>query len=116
MKHYINDQRANFPSTAVNVTGSNIDVLFRVENTGPIELYRIKTYHDPSFPIDSGWQKLCDIESLMPGDVRYCKRSITVTEEGFNSSIGRVQAVNANINHTGIINTSNRAYFNSDLP
>ena len=114
--HYINDENADAQTKSVQVNASTAEVLFRVENTGSIELYRIKAYHDPLSPVDSSWQPLCDIGSLKPRDVRFCKRSITVTEDGLNQSVGRVQAINANINHTGFVNASNTTYFNLDLP
>ena len=114
--HYVNDNNADTQASAVDVNGNEADVLFRVENTGSIELYRIKTYHDPFSPINSGWQEKCFIGTMMPGQIRYCKRTINITEAGLNKVFGRAQGLNANVSATGYVNASNPTYFNVVLP
>ena len=114
--HFINDYSADTQAAAVDVYGNQADVLFRVQNTGSIELYRIKTYHDPVSPINSGWQQQCEIGTLMPGQVRYCKRTISVNQLGLNHAFGRAQGVNAFVSPTGVVNAANPSYFNVVIP
>ena len=114
--HYINDRNADTQEAAVTVNSPEAKVLFRVENTGGIELYRVRTYHDPASPVNSGWEEKCFIGTLMPGQVRYCKRSIGITEAGLNKAFGRAQGRNANISGTDYVNASNPTYFEVTLP
>ena len=114
--HYVNDKNADTQASAVDVTDNKAEFLFRVKNTGLIELYRVKTYHDPASPINSGWQQQCYIGTLLPGQVRYCKRTISVNRIGLNKAFGRVQSVNANVSATGFVNSANPTYFNVVLP
>ena len=109
--HYVNNDDANTAADAAMVTGNQAEVLFRVENTGPIELYRIRTYHDPVSPVDTGWQEQCFIGILEPGQVRYCKRTIATTQPGLNKAQGRAQGANANVSATGFVNAANQSYF-----
>ena len=114
--HYVNARNADTPAKAVDVNGNEAEVLFRVENTGRTELYRVNTFHDPASPVNSGWQQQCFIGTLMPGQVRYCKRTVSVTHEGLNKVFGRAQGSNANVSATGFVNASNPSYFNVMLP
>ena len=114
--HFVNNSNADTVADAITTTSNRVEILFRVENTGPIELYRVKTYHDPVNPVNSGWQEKCLIGSLMPGQVRYCKRTISVDKQGLNLAIGRAQGVNANVSNTGIVNAANPSYFNVKFP
>ena len=114
--HYVNDISADTKDKAVDVNGNEADVTFRIENTGPIELYRVKTYHDPASPVNSGWEEQCFIGTMIPGQVRYCKRTIDVTQAGLNKAFGWAQGENANVSATGVVNASNPTYFNVVLP
>ena len=114
--HYVNNNNADTQASAVTVNGNQAEIVFRVENTGSIKLYRVKTYHDPASPIDSGWQQQCFFGTMMPGEVRYCKRTISVPQTGLNKAFGRAQGEDANVNPTGFINAANPTYFNVVLP
>ena len=114
--HYVNNRNADTQASAVNVNGNQAEVLFRVENTGLIELYNVKTYHDPASPINSGWQQQCFIGTMEPAQVRYCKRTISVTESGLNKAFGRAQGEDAKVSPTGYVNASNPSYYNVVLP
>ena len=109
--HYVNNRNADTQAKAVAVNGNQAEILFKVENTGSIKLYRVKTYHDPASPVNSGWQQQCFIGTMMPGEVRYCKRTIDVAESGLNKAFGRVQGEDANVSPTGYVNASNPTYF-----
>ena len=87
-------------------------VLFKVENTGDIELYQVKTYHDPVSPVDSGWDLQCVLGPIKPGQVRYCKKDITLNDSGLNQAMGRAQGRNAIRSATEVVNASNPTYFN----
>ena len=52
----------------------------------------------------------------MPGQVRYCKRTISVTEAGPNMAFGRAQGEDANVSPKGFVNAANPTYFNVVLP
>ena len=112
-RNRINNVNADTVDSAVTINAQNADVLFRVENTGVLELYRVKAYHDPVSPVNSGWEELCLIGVLKPGQVRYCKRPRTFSNSGSNLAVGRVQGANAIISPTDIINASNPTYFNA---
>ena len=114
--HYINEKNADTQASAFNIQDSEAEVLFRIENTGRIELYRVNTFHDPASPINSGWQRQCFIGTLEPGQIRYCKRTISITQEGLNKTFGRAQGTNANVSATSFVNASNPTYFNVVLP
>ena len=114
--HYVNNRNADTMSSAVTVNDDQAEILFRVENTGSIKLYRVKTYHDPASPDNSGWEEQCALGTMAPGQVRYCKRTINLTHTGLNSSFGRVQGQDANVSPTGYVNASNPTYFNVALP
>ena len=114
--HYVNEKNADTQSTAVDVNGNKAEVKIRVENTGFIELYRVKLYHDPASPVNSGWQELCYKGTLVPGEVRYCKRTISTTQAGLNAAFGRAQGLNANNRSTGYVNATNLTYFDVMLP
>ena len=114
--HYVNDKNADTQGSAVVVNGNQAEILFRVENTGSIKLYRVKTYHDPASPVNSGWEEQCFFGTMMPGQVRYCKRTINVTQEGLNKAFGRAQGEDANVSPTGFVNAANPIYFNVVLP
>ena len=114
--HYVNNRNADTQGSAATVNGNQAEILFRVENTGSIKLYRVKTYHDPASPVNSGWEEQCLLGSLMPGDVRYCKRTINLTESGLHKAFGRVQGEDANVGPIGYVNASNPTYFNVTLP
>ena len=114
--HYVNDKNADTPANNVAINSNQAEVLYRVENTGGIELYRIKTYHDPVSPINSGWQEQCLIGTLLPGEVRYCKRTINLAQAGLNKIFGRAQGLNANVSATGFVNAANPTYMNVILP
>ena len=116
LTHYVNNRNADTQDKAVAVNGNQAEVVFRVENTGPIELYRVYTFHDPASPINSGWQRQCFIGTLVPGQMRYCKRTVSVTHEGLNKAFGRALGRNANVSATGVVNASNPTYFNVVLP
>ena len=114
--HYVNNKNADTGASAVTANGNQAEIVFRVENTGSIKLYRINTFHDPASPVNSGWQQQCFIGTLDPGQVRYCKRTVSVTHEGLNKVFGRAQGEDANVNPTGFVNASNPTYFNVVLP
>ena len=114
--HYVNNKNADTGASAVTANGNQAEIVFRVENTGSIKLYRVNTFHDPASPVNSGWQQQCFIGTLDPGQVRYCKRTINVTEGGLNKVFGRAQGEDANVNPTGFVNASNPTYFNVVLP
>ena len=114
--HYVDNRNADTQAAAMDVNGNEAEVVFRVENTGDIELYRVNTFHDPASPVNSGWQQQCFIGTLDPGQVRYCKRTVSVTHGGLNKVFGRAQGSNANVSATGFVNASNPTYFNVVLP
>ena len=109
--HRINGVNADTPDQAPTLDNPLGEVLFKVENTGEIELYRVKAYHDPVGPVNNGWEELCVIGILKPGQVRYCKRDKTFTNSGLNHAVGRAQGSNAIINPTAIVNWNNPTYF-----
>ena len=109
--HRINNINADTQSQAPTLSSGQAEILYKVENTGKIELYKVKTYHDPVSPVNTGWAKQCSFGRLEPGQVRYCKRKIIVTEPGLNHAMGRVQALNGNLSHTAVINAANPTYF-----
>ena len=111
LTHYIDGSNADSPGQAQTLTSQQAKVLFKIENTGDIELYRIKTYHDAVSPVNSGWAQQCVIGPLKPGQVRYCNRDITLIESGLNQAMGRAQGANAFSNPTGVINAANPTYF-----
>ena len=108
--HRINNFNADSEDQAPILDSPQANVLFKVENTGDIELYKVKTYHDPVTPVNSGWVQQCVIGSLKPGQVRYCKRDLTLTETGLNQIMGRTQGANAIISATAVINANNPTY------
>ena len=65
--HRVNNVNADTPDQAPTLSGLTAEVLFRIENTGDIELYHVKTYHDPFSPFNSGWEEKCVIGRLEPG-------------------------------------------------
>lgn len=109
--HYVNGVNADNVDQAVNLDSSQATLLFKVVNTGEIELYRVKTYHDPVVPVDGGWDELCVLGTIKPGEEKYCKRDITLPEPGLNYSFGRAQGANAIISATEIVNSNNPTYF-----
>lgn len=111
VKHKINNNDADSPDKAQRLNSSQTTVFFKIENIGEIELYRVKAYHDPVSPVNSGWSEQCIIGPLKPGQVRYCKRDILLSELGLNESMGRVQATNAINSATEVINAANPTYF-----
>ena len=112
--HYVNDKNAVRIQLvdALVVNGNQAEILFRVENTGSIKLYRVKTYHDPASPVNSDWEEQYFIGTMIPGQVRYCKRTINVTQAGLNKAFGRPQGEDANFSPIGYVNASNPTYFN----
>lgn len=111
VSHLINNIDADSIDQAQVVDGQQTTVQFIVENTGNIELYQVKTYDDPVSPADSGWSQKCVIGRLFPGEVRYCKRSIVLTEMGLNQSMGRAQARTAIAGASEVVNAANPTYF-----
>ena len=109
--HYADNRNSDTPGQAQSLSSSQTNVLFKVENTGDIELYRVKTYHDPVSPVNSGWAQQCVMGPLKPGQVRYCKRDITLSDTGLNHAMGRVQGANAFSSPTSVINAANPTYF-----
>ena len=109
--HRINNVNADNLDQAQTLSSSQATVSYKVENTGTIELYQVKTYHDPVSPVNSGWTLQCVMGSLKPGQFRYCKRDIDVTELGLNQAMGRVQGRNAIRSATEVVNASNPTYF-----
>ena len=109
--HRINNINADSESQAPTLDSSMASVSFKIENTGDIELYRVKTYHDPASPVNSGWDLQCFIGTLKPGQIRYCKRDIILSESGLNKAWGRVQGKSASVSPTGAINAANPTYF-----
>ena len=112
VNHYINNKNADTPNQAVNVNSQPATVFFSVENTGDIELYRVRAYHDPISPVNSGWAEQCKIGPIRPAQTRYCRRDIMLPNTGLNHVIGRAQGVNAFVTPTGVINAENPTYFN----
>lgn len=112
----MNNKSAETQAKAVTVNGTEAEVLFYVQNAGNIELYRVKTYHDLASPINSGWKQQCDIGTLMPAEIRFCKRTVSVSEAGLHKAFGRVQGANAKVNPTAFVNASNPSYFKVVLP
>ena len=109
--HYVDNRNSDTPGQAQSLSSSQTNVLFKVENTGDIELYRVKTYHDPVSPVNSGWAQQCVMGPLKPGQVRYCKRDITLSDTGLNHAMGRAQGANAFSSPTAVINAANPTYF-----
>ena len=109
--HRINNANADSPDQAQTLGSSQASVSYKVENTGEIELYQVKTYHDPVSPVNSGWALQCVLGPLKPGQVRYCKRDIILDETGLNQAMGRVQGRNAIRSATDVVNASNPTYF-----
>ena len=92
--------------------GSSQAILsYKVENTGEIELYQVKSYHDPVSPVNSGWSLQCVLGPLKPGQVRYCSRDITLNDSGLNQVMGRVQGRNAIRSASHVVNDFNPTYF-----
>ena len=106
-----NSNHGDTENSAPYLNSSPATISFKVENIGEIELYQVKTYHDPVSPVNSGWAQQCVIGSLKPGQVRYCKRDIPVTETGLNQAMGRVQGRNAIRSATNVVNAANPTYF-----
>ena len=109
--HRINNVNADSLDQAQTVGSSQATVSYKVENTGSIELYQVKTYHDPVTPINSGWAFQCLMGALKPGQIQHCKRDIILTESGLNQAMGRVQGRNAIRSATNVVNASNPTYF-----
>ena len=109
--HYINNRNADEPDQAPTVSDPLAKILFKVENTGMIEMYRVKLYHHPVLPVNSGWEEMCVIGTLKPGQVRYCKRDISITESGLNYTVGIARGANAIIYPTEIRDDRNTTYF-----
>ena len=109
--HRINNINADSPDQAQTLGSSQSTVSYKVENTGEIELYQVKTYHDPVSPLNSGWALQCVLGPLKPGQIRYCKRDINLSETGLNQAMGRVQGRNAIRSATEVVNASNPTYF-----
>ena len=109
--HRVNNINADVVDQAQTLGPQQANVLFKIENTGEIELYQVKAYHDPVSPMNSGWDLQCVTGSMKPGDIRYCKRDIILTEPGLNQAMGRVQGRNAIKSATNVINASNSTYF-----
>ena len=109
--HRINKINADTVDQAPTLDSSQAQIFFKVENTGEIELYQVNTYHDPVSPVNDGWDLQCFIGSLKPGQIRYCKRDITLGESGLNQAMGRVQGRNAITSATNVVNASNPTYF-----
>ena len=89
--HRINDINADSAGQAPTLSSQQASVSFKIENTGDIELYQVKTYHDPVSPVNSGWDLQCVLGPMKPGQVRHCKRDLTLSESGLNQAMGRVQ-------------------------
>ena len=111
LTHRINNINADSESQAPTLDSSQVSVSFKIENTGDIELYRVKTYHDPASPVNSGWDQQCFIGTLKPGQVRYCKRDISLSNSGLNKALGWAQGKRSFVSPTGSINASNPTYF-----
>ena len=109
--HRINNVDADSQGQAQTLGSSQASVSYEVENIGEIELYQVKTYHDPVSPVNSGWALQCVLGPLKPGQVRYCKRDINLTEAGLNQAMGRVQGRNAIRSATDVVNASDPTYF-----
>ena len=109
--HRINNVNADAIGQAPTLGSSQATVSYKVENIGDIEIYQVKTYHDPVSPVNSGWDLLCVLGPMKPGQVRYCKRDIILTESNINQVIGRVQGRNAIRSATNVVNASNPTYF-----
>ena len=109
--HRINNINADTVDQAPILDAQQATVLFKIENTGDIELYQVKAYHDPVSPVNSGWNLLCVLGPMEPGRIRYCKRTITLNESGLNHAMGRVQGRNAIRSATDVVNASNQTYF-----
>ena len=109
--HRIDNVNADSLNQAHILDSSQASVSYKVENTGEVELYQVKTYHDPVSPVNSGWLVQCVLGPIKPGQVRYCKRDIDFTDAGLNQAIGRAQGRNAIRSATDIVNASNPTYF-----
>ena len=109
--HRINNFNSDVVDQASVLDSKQATVLFKIENTGDIELYQVKAYHDPVSPENTGWDLQCVIGPMKPGQVRYCKRDIMLIETGLNQAMGRVQARNAIRSATDVVNASNPTYF-----
>ena len=51
--HWVDNRNADQQSQAQELADRQARVLFKVENATNIELYRVKTYHDPVTPVNS---------------------------------------------------------------
>ena len=111
LTHRINNINADLEDQAPTLSNSTASVSFKIENTGNIELYRVRTYHDPASPVNSGWEFKCLIGTLKPGQIRYCKRDMTLSESGLNKALGWAQGKRSFVSPTGAINASNPTYF-----
>ena len=109
--HLINKVNADTVSQAPILDSSQTSVIFKIENTGEIELYRVYTFHDPASPVNSGWDQQCFIGTLTPGQIRYCKRDISFNNSGLHKAWGRVQGKTANVSPTGAVNAANPTYY-----
>ena len=109
--HYVNNTNADTQPQAVTVDSNKAVVLFRVENTGDVEIYRVRLYHDPVSPENTGWQELCYTGALLPGQVRHCKSEVTATGSGLNLAFGRAVGFGANIGREARTTASNPSYF-----
>ena len=101
---------ADTPDQAVILDSSQASLLFKVENIGEIELYGVKTYHDPVSPVNGGWIQQCVMGMIKPGQVRYCQRDISFSEPGLNHTMGRIQGRNAISGATGVVNAADPVY------
>ena len=109
--HRINNINADRKSQAPTLGSSQASVSFKIENTSDIELYRVKTYHDPASPVNSGWDQQCFIGILKPGQIRYCKRDISLSNSGLNRALGWAQGKRSFVSPTGSVNAYNQTYF-----
>ena len=109
--HYVNNTNADSESHAVTVNGDTAKVLLRVENTGDVEIYRVRLYHDAISPVNTGWQELCYTGTLQPGQVRHCKADLTTMEPGLNHAAGRAVGFAANVGREGRTTAANPSYF-----
>ena len=114
MNGYAGDTTASF-ATLPFVNRAHL--LFKLENTGPIELYRVRVFHDPGSSETTGWQQQCFFGTLQPGEIRYCKRTVDINAEpGFHLTRGRAQGLNANVSATGYINAVNDTWYRRLAP
>ena len=111
LTHRINNVNADIESQAPALNSAQAIVPYKIENTSDIEFYRVKTYHDPASPVNSRWDLQCFIGTLMPGQIRYCKRDIDLSPSGLHKAWGRVQGKPSSVSPANTINATNPTYF-----